>query len=137
MFQGGDEVSKTLCAGFDSLGLCLFNLFRRIFDVGTLDLLFATSDHHNFRDRVICLVFVLGVGDGYLNFATTAIDGQKKRAEFERKIWKQLIEMAEAEDIHGFYLLYSEYLENSGVVSSSRKAILKMAKLVVRLTEVQ
>lgn len=47
---------------------------------------------------------------------------------FEREIWGRLKELAEKDDVIGFYKLYIEYLEKTPIISDRRKAIYKMAK---------
>ena len=60
---------------------------------------------------------------------------QSDRAAKEKEYWTKLKQFANEDNVIEFYKLYTEYLEWSKVLSSSRKAIYKMAKRVIELME--
>lgn len=54
-----------------------------------------------------------------------------KRIIFERESWEKLAQLAKENNISEFYTVYAEYLEKSGIESSYRAILHKMAKSVV------
>jgi hypothetical protein len=55
------------------------------------------------------------------------IKSQSERAEIERLFWNNLDELAEKDDVVGFYTLYAQYLEWNNIISRGRRSIYKMA----------
>lgn len=54
----------------------------------------------------------------------------KARMDEEHQCWQALADLANKEDIGGFYRRYAEYLESRQVISGQRQILLKMAKAV-------
>ena len=57
------------------------------------------------------------------------------RVAKEKEYWTKLKQLADENNVLGFYKLYSEYLEWNSIISPSRKAIYRMAKAIVELIE--
>jgi hypothetical protein len=50
------------------------------------------------------------------------------RIAAERQAWLEMRDLANADDVAGFFEKYSQYLERNGVISGPRQLIHKMAK---------
>lgn len=59
-----------------------------------------------------------------------AIKRQEALQRSEHQWWTRLKQLADANDIKGFYACYAVYLESQEIVSGHRKVLHKMAKLV-------
>lgn len=57
------------------------------------------------------------------------------RATKEKEYWTKLKQLADENNVLAFYKLYAEYLEWNNIISPSRKAIYRMAKVIVELME--
>ncbi len=64
-----------------------------------------------------------------------AVNVQRERAAKEREWWKELKQLANADNVAGFYRRYADYLEWNNVISPSRQAIHKMAKRAAEMLE--
>ena len=54
---------------------------------------------------------------------------QSERQEQGRQWGRELIKLADANDVMGFYAHYAKYLEWAGIISNRRKILHKMAML--------
>lgn len=72
-----------------------------------------------------------------MNEARRAIDRRNRTMAIERDWWDRLAALADAGDVRGFWELYAKHLEATGVYSTRRAIVHRMAKLTAETLAVE